>query len=106
MRSIEAGSGRRPDYLAASCEVTFRQGRTAFEVCPTEIAVPVWCAHMGTVTFLWWPVRCADVDRPDELRIDLDPSRGRPSPTRSASPRSPGLLEELGITGYAKTSGN
>ena len=39
-----------PDYLE-SVEVTFPSGRTADEICPTEIAVPVWCAHMGTLTF-------------------------------------------------------
>ena len=45
-----------PDYLE-SVEVTFPSGRTADEICPTEIAVPVWCAHMGTLTFHPWPVR-------------------------------------------------
>src|SRR5919112_1076585 len=60
-----------PDYLE-TVQVTFPSGRTADEICPTEIAVPVWCAHMGTLTFHPWPVRRTDVDRPDELRIDLD----------------------------------
>ncbi|MGI8523745.1 MAG: DNA polymerase domain-containing protein [Nocardioides sp.] len=95
-----------PDYLE-SVEVTFPSGRTADEICPTEIAVPVWCAHMGTLTFHPWPVRRTDVDRPDELRIDLDP---RPSTTfadaRRVADVARELLEELGITGFAKTSGN
>jgi DNA ligase D-like protein (predicted polymerase) len=95
-----------PDYLQ-SCEVTFPSGRTAAEVCPTEIAVPVWCAHMGTLTFHPWPVRRGDVDRPDELRIDLDP---QPGTTFADAVRVAGvareLLEDLGITGYPKTSGN
>ena len=95
-----------PDYLE-SVEVTFPSGRTAEEICPTEIAVPVWCAHMGTLTFHPWPVRRADVDRPDELRIDLDP---QPGTTFSDAVRVAGvareLLEELGIVGYPKTSGN
>ena len=64
-----------PDYLE-SVGITFPSGRTADEICPTEIAVPVWCAHMGTLTFHPWPVRHEDVDRPDELRIDLDPQPG------------------------------
>ncbi|MFM6847950.1 MAG: ATP-dependent DNA ligase, partial [Terrabacter sp.] len=38
-----------PDYLEA-VEITFPSGRTAEEICPTEIAVPVWCAQMGTLT--------------------------------------------------------
>ena len=32
---------------------------------------------MNTVTFHPWPVRTADIDKPDELRIDLDPQPGR-----------------------------
>ena len=95
-----------PDYLE-SVEVTFPSGRTAEEICPTEIAVPVWCAHMGTLTFHPWPVRRGDVDRPDELRIDLDP---QPGTTFTDAVRVAGvareLLEELGIAGYPKTSGN
>jgi len=95
-----------PDYLE-SVEITFPSGRTAEEICPTEIAVPVWCAHMGTLTFHPWPVRRRDVDRPDELRIDLDP---QPGTTFSDAVRVAGvareLLEELGLTGWPKTSGN
>jgi hypothetical protein len=45
-------------------------------VYDTEIAVVAWAAQMGTITFHPWPVRRADVDHPDELRIDLDPQPG------------------------------
>jgi DNA ligase D-like protein (predicted polymerase) len=95
-----------PDYLE-SVEITFPSGRKADEICPTEIAVPVWCAHMGALTFHPWPVRRDDVDRPDELRIDLDP---QPGTTFADAVRVAGvareLLEELGLRGWAKTSGN
>jgi len=95
-----------PDYVE-SVEIAFPSGRTAAEICPTEIAVPVWCAHMGTLTFHPWPVRRDDVDHPDELRIDLDP---QPGTTFADAVRVAGvareLLEELGIRGYPKTSGN
>ena len=95
-----------PDYLE-TVQVTFPSGRTADEICPTEIAVPVWCAHMGTLTFHPWPVRRGDVDHPDELRIDLDP---QPGTTFTDAVRVAGvakeLLEELGLVGYPKTSGN
>src|SRR6478736_6094918 len=53
-----------PDFLE-TVQVTFPSGRTADEICPTEIAVPVWCAHMGTLTFHPWPVRRSDVDHPE-----------------------------------------
>jgi DNA ligase D-like protein (predicted polymerase) len=95
-----------PDYLE-SVQITFPSGRTADEICPTEIAVPVWCAQMGALTFHPWPVRRADVDRPDELRIDLDP---QPGTSFGDAVRVAGvareLLEELGLVGYPKTSGN
>jgi len=95
-----------PDYVD-SVEITFPSGRTAREICPGEIAVPVWCAQMGALTFHPWPVRRADVDRPDELRIDLDPQPGTTfrDVVRVAEVARE-LLEELGITGFVKTSGN
>src|SRR4051812_10278202 len=95
-----------PDYLE-SVEVTFPSGRTAEEICPTEVAVPVWCAQMGTLTFHPWPVRRSDVDRPDELRIDLDP---QPGTDFTDAVRVAGvartLLDDLGMIGFPKTSGN
>ncbi len=95
-----------PDYLE-DCEITFPSGRTAKEVCPTEIAVPVWCAQMGTLTFHPWPVRRTDVDHPDELRIDLDP---QPGTSFTDAVRVAGvareLLADLGMVGFPKTSGN
>lgn len=95
-----------PPYLETA-EVTFPSGRTAEEICPTEIAVPVWCAQMGTVTFHPWPVRRTDVDRPDELRIDLDPQPGTTfADAVGVAGVARELLEELGLVGFAKTSGN
>lgn len=95
-----------PDYLETAT-ITFPSGRTADEICPTEIAVPVWCAHMGTLTFHPWPVRRADVDHPDELRIDLDP---QPGTTFADAVRVAGvareLLDEMGLVPFVKTSGN
>ncbi len=99
-----------PDYLETAT-ITFPSGRTADEICPTEIAVPVWCAHMGTLTFHPWPVRrgpdAGSLDRPDELRIDLDP---QPGTTFADVVRVAGvareLLDDLEMVGFAKTSGN
>lgn len=99
-----------PDYLETA-RITFPSGRAADEICPTEIAVPVWCAQMGTLTFHPWPVRKStdptSLDRPDEFRIDLDPQPGTSfaDAVRVAAVGRE-LLEESGITGFVKTSGN
>ena len=97
-RSTRSGCPRARPTTSRPSTVTFPSGRTADEICPTEIAVPVWCAQMGTLTFHPWPVRRADVDHPDELRIDLDP---QPGTTFADAVRVAGvareLLEELGL---------
>jgi DNA ligase D-like protein (predicted polymerase) len=95
-----------PDY-AETANVAFPSGRRADELCPTEIAVVAWAAQMGTLTFHPWPSRRADTDHPDELRLDLDPQPG--TDFKDAARVALGardLLEELGLVGWPKTSGN
>ena len=98
-----------PDYVQ-SVQIKFPSGREGREVCPTEAAVLAWCAQMGTVTFHPWPVRRTDdphsLDKPDELRIDLDPQPGTSfKDVIRVALAARELLGELGITGYCKTSG-
>jgi DNA primase len=62
---------------------------------------------MSTVTFHPWPVRADDNDHVDELRVDLDPQPGRGfADAVEAAQALRELLAELGLTGWAKTSGN
>lgn len=95
-----------PDWVE-TVELFFpRYSLTADELCVTEIAQVIWAVQMTTVEFHPWNVRRADVDRPDEWRIDLDPG---PDATfdrvRKVAGAAHGLLDELAITGYPKTSG-
>jgi DNA ligase D len=89
-----------------SVRITFPSGRTAEEVCPTEPAVLAWAANLGTFDFHPWPVRRPDVDHPDELRIDVDPSdvTGFDDAVRVAQTVRE-VLDEAGLVGYPKTSG-
>jgi DNA ligase D len=94
-----------PDYVETA-QIAFPSGRQADEVCPTEIAVVVWAAQMGTITFHPWPVRREDVDHPDELRLDFDPQPGTDyADAASVATEARALLEELGCRGFPKTSG-
>lgn len=94
-----------PDWIPAGT-ITFPSGRTADEICPTEVAAVVWAAQFGTFTFHPWPVRRAEPDHPDELRIDLDPQPG--TDYADAVRAAHGLrevLEDFGLRGWPKTSG-
>ena len=94
-----------PPYVE-TVRVTFPSGRTAESLCPTEQAVLVWAANMGTFDFHPWPVRRADTDHPDELRIDLDPQPGTDfadAVTVAGALRE--VLDEAGLVGWPKTSG-
>jgi DNA ligase D len=94
-----------PDYLRTA-RIQFPSGRSADEICPTEVAVVGWAAQMGTITFHPWPVRDDDVEQPDELRIDLDPQPGTDfADAVRVAGEARGLLEDLGMTGFPKTSG-
>ncbi len=94
-----------PDYVETAT-IAFPSGRTADEVCPTELAVVIWAVNLGTLTFHPWPVRSADVESPDQLRIDLDPQPGTDfDDAARVAPEVRALLHELGMEGYPKTSG-
>ncbi|WP_328338714.1 non-homologous end-joining DNA ligase [Micromonospora sp. NBC_00421] len=86
--------------------ITFPSGRGADELRPTDLAHVAWAAQMGTVVFHPWPVRAAAVDHPDELRVDLDPQPGTDfADAATAAAELRGILAELGVTGWPKTSG-
>lgn len=97
--------GGAPEWVR-TVSIAFPSGRIADEVCPDSPAVIVWAAQLGTLTFHPWPVRRADVDHPDELRIDLDPQPGTGfGDAVDVALELRGVLDELGWVGYPKTSG-
>lgn len=89
-----------------TARISFPSGRHADEICPTEPAAVLWAANLGCLTFHPWPVRRTDTERPDELRIDLDPQPGTgyEDAVRTALQLRP-LLAELDLRGWPKTSG-
>ncbi len=86
---------------------TYPSGRSHPQLVIDEAATAVWAVQMNTVTFHPWPVRTADNDNPDELRIDLDPQPGRTlGEVVEVALALRELLEELGLTPWVKTSGS
>ena len=88
-------------------EVWFpRYGRTADELCVTELAHVIWAVQMSTVEFHPWNSRRADTEKPDEWRIDLDPMPDCPfDRVRRVAHVAREVLDELGAVGWPKTSG-
>jgi DNA ligase D len=89
-----------------TARISFPSGRTAEELCPVDLAHVAWAAQLGTIVFHPWPVRAADVDSPDELRLDLDPQPGTDfADAVAVAGEVRALLDELGWVGFPKTSG-
>jgi DNA ligase D len=83
-----------------------RYGLHADELCVTELAHVIWAVQMSTVEFHPWNSRRADVEKPDEWRIDLDPMPDCPFATvRRVAGIVHEVLDELGAVGWPKTSG-
>ncbi|MBN0971189.1 MULTISPECIES: DNA polymerase domain-containing protein [unclassified Gordonia (in: high G+C Gram-positive bacteria)] len=97
---------KRPEHVR-STPIVFPSKRTGDAIRPTVPADLVWGANLGTVTFHTWPTLHPDNDHPDQLRIDLDPQPGTTfeDVRRVALEGLKPLLDELGFTGFVKTSG-
>jgi DNA primase len=98
---------QRPDWLTTTI-VSTPNGTTSRALVVADLAHLLWAVNLGCLGFHSWPVRTADLEHPDELRIDLDPQPGttfamtqqaahhvRPCSTSSGSsatsrPRQPG----------------
>jgi DNA ligase D len=95
-----------PDWVQ-TVRVEFpRYKRHAYELCVTHPADVIWAVQMSTVEFHPWSSRRADVERPDEWRIDLDPMpQASFADVRRVAEVAHEVLDELGAVGWPKTSG-
>ena len=94
-----------PDWVQ-TVRVDFPSGRHADELCVTHVADVLWAVQMSTVEFHPWNSRRADVECPDEWRIDLDPMpEASYAKVQAVAAVVRELLAELGAVGWPKTSG-
>jgi len=95
-----------PDWLK-TVALSFPSGRKADEVVVDSAAGLVWVVNLGCIELHPHPVRANDLDHPDELRVDLDPGPGVTwNDVRVVALEVNGLLQELGLNGWPKTSGS
>src|ERR1700722_5221609 len=96
----------RPAWLR-TVTLSFPSGRTAEEIVLNDAAGLAWIVNLGCIELHPHAVRADDLDHPDELRIDLDPGPGVGwDDVRRVALEVRAFLDELGLTGWAKTSGS
>jgi DNA ligase D len=96
----------RPDWLETSV-VSTPNGTTSEALVAADLAHVVWAVNLGCLGFHVWPNRAADDEHADELRIDLDPQPGVGfDDIRVAARELKILLDEVGVRGWPKTTGN
>jgi bifunctional non-homologous end joining protein LigD len=96
----------RPSWIETA-ELRFPSGRTADEVVLRDAAGLAWVANLGCIDLNPHPVLVADLDHPDELRVDLDPVPGVSwSQIVDVALVARTVLADYGLAGWAKTSGS
>jgi bifunctional non-homologous end joining protein LigD len=97
---------KRPDWIEVA-ELHYRSGLSAAEVVVRDAAALAWVVNLGCIDLNPHPVRAEDLDRPDELRIDLDPVPGVEwKQILDVAMVAREVLEDHGLTGWPKTSGS
>ena len=96
----------RPTWLR-TVTLSFPSGRIAEEIVVDDAAGLAWIVNLGCIELHPHPVRSADLVHPDELRVDLDPGPGVGwDDVRRVALEVQALLQEVGLTGWPKTSGS
>jgi len=96
----------RPEWLQTTI-VSTPNGTTSRALVLADMAHVVWAVNLACLGFHVWPSVAERPDVADELRLDLDPQPGVGfDEVRAAAAELRSLLDELGIAGHPKTTGN
>jgi bifunctional non-homologous end joining protein LigD len=88
-------------------QIRFPSQRPGRMNVPRTEADVIRLVQLGCLDFHPWPVRSDDIDHPDELRFDFDPTPGFGfDDVRRAVAGAKALLDEVGLVGWPKTSGS
>ncbi len=98
--------GSAPEWLQTTM-VSTPNGTTSRALVLADMAHVVWAVNLACLGFHVWPYLHDHAEFVDELRLDLDPQPGVDfDGVRAAAAELRTLLDELGIVGYPKTTGN
>ncbi|HEX6195659.1 MAG TPA: non-homologous end-joining DNA ligase [Jiangellaceae bacterium] len=97
---------KRPEWIETAT-LRYASGNTADEVVVRDLAGLAWVVNLGCIDLNPHPVLAEDLDRPDELRIDLDPVPGVEwQQIIDTALVAKEVLEDHGLTAWPKTSGS
>ena len=95
-----------PEWLQTTI-VSTPNGTTSRALVLADMAHVAWAVNLACLGFHVWPYLSDRPGATDELRLDLDPQPGVGfEEVRAAAAEVRDLLDELGIAGYPKTTGN
>ena len=100
-----------PDWIE---RVTAPNRRTRQATVREEVTYPIcrrpddlaYLANQGCITPHVWLSRTPDIHHPDQMVFDLDPASDDLGVLRSAAAALHGLLDELGLASFLKSSGS
>ena len=96
----------RPKWIPI-CEILHPSANLVDFPVIDDLAGLLWVVNLGCIDLNPWYARCDDVDRPDYLHFDLDPTPGANfALVREAALLLRDALEKLKIKSYPKTTGS
>jgi DNA ligase D-like protein (predicted polymerase) len=94
-----------PEYVGEQF-VRFPSGHSTVFAVVDNAAALAWVVNLGCIELHTWHSRVDDIERPDYLLIDLDPTAGNPwEYVREIAVVVKEVMDELGLASYPKTSG-
>jgi DNA ligase D len=97
---------KHPDYVD-DVFVQFPSGHSTVFAIVDNAAALAWVANLGCVELHTWASRVPDIELPDYLLIDLDPTTdGQWPQVREIALVVKEVMDELGLRSYPKTSGS
>src|SRR5260370_28335350 len=96
----------RSDFVPV-CPIEHASGNIIDFPMIQNVASLLWLVNLGCIDLNPWYARCDDVDRPDYLHFDLDPTPGAEFPmVLEGALLIRDALQALKINSYAKTTGS
>jgi len=96
---------KHPDYVD-EVFVSFPSGHSTVFAIVDNAAALAWVANLGCIELHTWHSRVPEIERPDYLLIDLDPSADGQWPyVREIALVVRDVMDELGMPSFPKTSG-